>query len=224
MSIETKFGFLDKEMTRRQFMKISGKSLAGLTLSASMLKLIGCTQEQVQQIQEEEAPPPEITVTATPQGLLVVNADLCVGCVRCETNCTTVNDGAPSYYNSRLKVTRNLMSNKNGIGMLADLETGWVYYPDTCRHCYPAPCAEICPVGAISPDIRGVQLVDENTCIGCGVCNTVCPWEMINVSTFSGKAAKCNMCEECVKGCPSGALKIVPWSAVESAAQQEWQG
>ena len=32
-----KTDFLTADMTRRQFMKISGKSLAGLTLSASML-------------------------------------------------------------------------------------------------------------------------------------------------------------------------------------------
>ena len=34
-----KTDFLTADMTRRQFMKISGKSLAGLTLSASMLSL-----------------------------------------------------------------------------------------------------------------------------------------------------------------------------------------
>lgn len=35
-----KTDFLTADMTRRQFMKISGKSLAGLTLSASMLSLL----------------------------------------------------------------------------------------------------------------------------------------------------------------------------------------
>ena len=42
-----KTDFLTADMTRRQFMKISGKSLAGLTLSASMLSLFGCSQQQV---------------------------------------------------------------------------------------------------------------------------------------------------------------------------------
>ena len=42
-----KTDFLTADMTRRQFMKISGKSLAGLTLSASMLSLFGCSQKQV---------------------------------------------------------------------------------------------------------------------------------------------------------------------------------
>ena len=42
-----KTDFLTADMTRRQFMKISGKSLAGLSLSASMLSLFGCSQSQI---------------------------------------------------------------------------------------------------------------------------------------------------------------------------------
>ena len=69
-----KTDFLTADMTRRQFMKISGKSLAGLTLSASMLSLFGCSQKQVDA--------GAVATWALPQGLLVVNADLCTGC-RC---------------------------------------------------------------------------------------------------------------------------------------------
>ena len=43
-----KTDFLTADMTRRQFMKISGKSLAGLTLSASMLSLFGCDDHRQQ--------------------------------------------------------------------------------------------------------------------------------------------------------------------------------
>ena len=75
-----KTDFLTADMTRRQFMKISGKSLAGLTLSASMLSLFGCSQQQVDS--------GAVATWALPQGLLVVNADLCTGCQRCEINCT----------------------------------------------------------------------------------------------------------------------------------------
>ena len=80
-----KTDFLTADMTRRQFMKISGKSLAGLTLSASMLSLFGCSQKQVDA--------GAVATWALPQGLLVVNADLCTGCQRCEINCTLTNDG-----------------------------------------------------------------------------------------------------------------------------------
>jgi Fe-S-cluster-containing dehydrogenase component len=211
----TKHGFMDEEVTRRQFMKISGKTLAGLTLSASMLKLFGCTTSQVNR--------GLVSTRAMHEGILVVNKDVCLGCVRCEAFCTLLNDGAVSSHNARLKVTRNLMSNKNGVGMYADLQKGWVCFPDTCRQCNPAPCMQRCPFNAIY-SVNGVTKVDEAKCTACRLCIPACPWQMININTISGKAAKCNNCGECVKRCITGALKFVPWDAVTAAAQAHWQG
>ena len=93
--------FLDKDYTRRQFLKLSGKSLAGLALSTSMLSAMGVTEKAVAE--------DKVCVWAFPQGLLVVDADRCVGCQRCEINCTLTNDGCCSSYISRVKVTRNLV-------------------------------------------------------------------------------------------------------------------
>jgi Fe-S-cluster-containing dehydrogenase component len=215
---EIKLGFLDKEMTRRQFVKISGKSLAGLTLSAGMLSLLGVSQAQVDSGQ--------VATWATPEGLLVVNSDICVGCLRCESNCTTVNDGAASSHNARIKITRNLMSNSNGLGMYADLNDGmsWTYFPDTCRQCETPPCGEACPVGAIQADDRGVKIVDENVCISCGMCVAACPWSMIVLHNETNKATKCINCGICVEGCPTGALSVVPWTEVRAMAQLTWAG
>jgi len=207
--------FLDENMTRRQFMKISGKALAGVTLSASMLQLFGCTTRQVDR--------GLVSTVALHEGLLIVNADLCLGCVRCESNCTVANDGAASSSNSRIKVTRNLMSNRNGFGMYADLNHGWNYFPDTCRQCSPAPCLERCPVNAIYID-RGVKKINADMCISCRLCIPVCPWDMININTVTGKATKCINCGVCVDRCPTGALKFVAWDAVQAAAQAPWQG
>jgi Fe-S-cluster-containing dehydrogenase component len=216
MSTEQKQGFLTKEVTRRQFMKISGKSIAGLTLSAGMLQLLGCTQEQVDDGQ--------VALWSTPQGLLVVNADICVGCLLCETNCTLVNDGAVSSFSARIKVTRNMMYNQNGVGLYADLDSGFNYHPDTCRQCEPAPCRDTCPINAIYVDNRGVKLVCEESCLGCGICRIACPWDMIVVNPETNKAVKCVCCDECVDGCPSGALSLVTWDAVTAAAQLPWRG
>ena len=136
---------LNQEMTRRKFMRISGKSLAGLTVSASLLSLFGCTQEQVDS--------DSVSLWTTPTGLLVVNQAKCTGCQRCEINCTVVNDGCVSSHISRVKVTRNLMSN-NGHGTY---ENDWVYYPDTCRQCDKPFCGEVCPKEAIYADENGVK-------------------------------------------------------------------
>ncbi len=204
-----KENFASADMTRRQFLKISGKSLVGLTLSASFLSLVGCTQDQVDD--------GDVMVWALPQGLLVVNQDKCTGCQRCEINCTLVNDGAVSSYMSRVKVTRSLFSSRNGSGLYTD--DHWTYFPDTCRQCADPACAKACPKGAIYADENGVKKVDEEKCIGCGACTEACPWHMPTVNPITKKSSKCIQCGACVAGCPSGALSIIPWEEVAAAAQ-----
>ena len=184
-----KTDFLTADMTRRQFMKISGKSLAGLTLSASMLSLFGCSQKQVDS--------GAVATWALPQGLLVVNADLCTGCQRCEINCTLTNDGVCSSYISRVKIQRRLNLDGAGNGLLSGNDNCFVYFPDTCRQCEDPACGNI----------------------GCGACHEACPWHMPTVNPETGKSSKCIACGACVAGCPSGALSIVDWDAVTSAAQ-----
>ena len=206
-----KTDFLTADMTRRQFMKISGKSLAGLTLSASMLSLFGCSQKQVDS--------GAVATWALPQGLLAVNADLCTGCQRCEINCTLTNDGVCSSYISRVKIQRRLNLDGAGNGLLSGTDNCFVYFPDTCRQCEDPACGNACPQKAITTDDRGIRVVDTDKCIGCGACHDACPWHMPTVNPETGKSSKCIACGACVAGCPSGALSIVDWDAVTSAAQ-----
>lgn len=199
---------LKEEMTRRKFMKISGKSIAGLTVSASLLSLFGCTQEQVDN--------GDVSLWSTPEGLLVVNQAKCTGCQRCEINCTTVNDGVVASHISRVKITRNLFDH-NGHGTYQD---DWTYYPDTCRQCEDPPCGNACPEKAIYSNDKGVKLVDEEKCIGCGECVKACPWNMPTVNPETKKASKCILCGACVDGCITGALSVVSWDEVTAAAQE----
>lgn len=208
MSSEKNVGILDKKMTRRQFLKISGKSIAGLTVSATMLSLFGCTQEEV----DEGA----VTTWALPQGLLVVNQAKCTGCQRCEGNCTLVNDGVVSTYISRVKVSRNLHIHGDD-GMY---NGNFTYYPDTCRQCKDPACGNACPKGAITTNTNGTRIVDETKCIGCGACVEACPWHMPTVNPETKKSSKCIACGACVAGCISGALTIVPWDDVTAVAQE----
>src|SRR5690554_6021999 len=119
--IKEKVGFLDRQMTRRQFLKVSGKSLVGLTVAGSMLSLFGCTQEDIDE--------GLVTTWAMPQGLLVVNEAKCTGCERCELNCTLVNDGVASTHIARVKVSRNL----HVYGNKGMYNNDFTYFPDTCR-------------------------------------------------------------------------------------------
>ncbi|MBQ8093144.1 MAG: ferredoxin-like protein [Clostridia bacterium] len=202
--------FLDKDYTRRQFLKLSGKSLVGLTFSTSLLSVLGVSKEAIAE--------DKVRVWAFPQGLLVVDADRCVGCQRCEINCTLTNDGCCSSYISRVKVTRNLYSSRNGSGLYT--EDNWTYFPDTCRQCEKPACGEACPQGAIYADDLGVRRVDTEKCIGCGACTQACPWHMPTVNPETHKSSKCIMCGACAEGCPSGALSLVPWDSIVSVSQK----
>ena len=198
-----KTDFLTADMTRRQFMKISGKSLAGLTLSASMLSLFGCSQKQVDS--------GAVATWALPQGLLVVNADLCTGCQRCEINCTLTNDGVCSSYISRVKIQRRLNLDGAGNGLLSGNDNCFVYFPDTCRQCEDPACGNACPQKAITTNDQGIRVVDTDKCIGCGACHEACPWHM--PPSTPRPASR-----------PSASPAVPAWQAARPALCPSWTG
>ena len=78
-------------------------------------------------------------------------------------------------------------------------------------------CAAVCPQGI---NVRHPEAgMSFSECTKCRACVEACPWHMPTVNPETGKSSKCIACGACVAGCPSGALSIVDWDAVTSAAQ-----
>jgi len=117
----------------------------------------------------------------------------CTGCKLCEIVCSFVFEGLIDPSRSRIRVLS-----------LMPLDQ-----PIACRNCARAPCVDACPVGALYRDARGVVLVDEGKCIGCGSCVEVCPFGAIRIHPERGVAIKCVLCGSCVEWCPVGCLRIV---------------
>lgn len=130
---------------------------------------------------------------------LVVLPELCTGCRLCELACTIHKKGDFSP----------------GWGLL---ETG--RSPDltkcfalTCFQCGNAPCKDVCPRQAITVSTKtGALVVDRWGCNGCGLCVTACPFGMIQMGQKGPAVIKCDFCAgspDCVKVCPTGALRYV---------------
>ena len=93
-----------------------------------------------------------------------------------------------------------------------------------CKGCLAHPCMEVCPKGAISM-INGKSHIDQEKCIKCGKCKSVCPYDAIAKkerpcqkacgvnaikSDKMGRAyidnEKCVSCGMCMVSCPFGAI------------------
>lgn len=103
-------------------------------------------------------------------------------------------------------------------------ETKMYEVSNMCRGCVAHPCKEICPKGAISI-IKGKSVIDQEKCIKCGKCKSVCPYDAIAKkerpcaracgvnaieSDEMGRATinneKCVSCGMCMVSCPFGAI------------------
>ncbi len=134
---------------------------------------------------------------------LVIQAEKCTGCRICEIFCSFHHEGAIWPERARLMV-------------LAEMDDG-PFAPNPCRQCGArqgelAPCAEVCPVEAISLDERiGAWLVDAEICIGCGACQEACPYGIMRFDPQAELAYKCDLCggaPECAAMCPTGAISL----------------
>src|SRR5262249_55814320 len=73
-----------------------------------------------------------------------------------------------------------------------------------------------CPApGAIVQYVNGIVDVNTEQCIGCGMCETGCPFDVPRYHEKTSKMAKCTLCVDrvevglepaCVKACPTGCL------------------
>lgn len=161
---------------------------------------------------------------------IVANPRKCIGCKACEIACAVahldvnVTDAAEMDvpYGSRLNVVR----------------ASHVTMPIQCRQCEDAPCAAVCPEGAIA-QIGNCNIADDEKCIGCKKCLLACPFGVIDITpNFEGgimqsqaglklqspegnkeKARfvvrKCDLCAgrasgpACIEVCPADAFTVI---------------
>ncbi len=104
---------------------------------------------------------------------VLANPKKCIGCKVCEVAC------AVAHRSEELKTVGNMdvpIMPRLYLVRIAD-----VTMPIQCRHCEDAPCANICPVSAIT-QIDNKIIINEEKCIGCKSCMIACPFGAIELA------------------------------------------
>lgn len=152
-----------------------------------------------------------------------VDTSRCIKCWACEVACKQWHEIKAGTV-SRRKVKETVE------GTFPDVKRHFESL--SCQHCATPACLEACPQGAISKrEEDGVVVVDQEKCIGCKTCSTVCPFEVpeyIELEEGGFKMDKCDTClslgregdalPHCVLTCPTKALHFGPLSAMAEAS------
>ena len=158
---------------------------------------------------------------------LAIDLDTCVGCHACVVNCKEWNTGG---YGAPLSDQNAFGDSPSGSWLNRvhtyevqpeDAPAQIVHFPRSCLHCEDAPCVTVCPTGAsYKRSEDGIVLVDEDWCIGCGLCAWSCPYGAREMDKAAGVMKKCTLCVDriynenlpeidrepaCVRACPARA-------------------
>ena len=158
----------------------------------------------------------------TPTVSKYIDTSTCIGCKACEVACQEWNDLPPvethqfGSYQTMPTLHADFWNLIRFFEREVDGSTAWLMRKDNCLHCEDPGCLAACPApGAIVQYENGIVDVNPDACIGCGYCETGCPFDVPKIHEKTAKMSKCTLCTDrvtvglepaCVKACPTGCL------------------
>lgn len=156
--------------------------------------------------------------------------DKCRACRRCEVACIAAHHGMS--FKEAMKHRDELVSRVQVVKAEGFKTTV------RCHQCDHAPCANVCPTGALQQDADGRIIMRVQYCVACKMCIAACPYGTITLETIGmpsvdgddGEtlaqrarrevAVRCDMCRAwrmengkritaCMEACPAHALSLV---------------
>ena len=165
------------------------------------------------------AAPASLTLNISPDGsryAKLVDNTKCIGCRRCMSACKRWNKLPP--YEVPESLVRDMDGTTYTVVNFAhssrNAEIGR-FLKWQCQHCIKPACAGVCPVTAITKNpVTGAVVVNEDKCIGCRYCFQACPFKVPRFDFHKRVTRKCHLCYDripklkpaCVVACPVEAL------------------
>ncbi len=160
------------------------------------------------------------------------DTSVCIGCKACEVACKEWNqvpdDGfvfrATSYDN-----TGALGASTWRHVAFVEQDGRWLMSSDVCKHCTHAACLDVCPTGALFRTEFDTVVVQADVCNGCGYCVPACPYGVIDRREDDGRAWKCTLCYDrlrggmepaCAKACPTESIQFGPLDELRQRAAE----
>jgi formate dehydrogenase iron-sulfur subunit len=169
------------------------------------------------------SPPPNVREARKVAKLIDVSK--CIGCKACQAACMEWNDlrddvgvNSGTYDNPIDLTDRSWTVMRFYEEETQDRGLQWLIVKDGCLHCADPGCLRACPApGAIVQFANGIVDFQQENCIGCGYCQTGCPFNVPRFGLKDQKAYKCTLCSDrvavglepaCIKTCPTQALSF----------------